>query len=34
MINALTLIRIDPIRMVLRTYNPDFSSLQYEWKKK
>jgi nitroimidazol reductase NimA-like FMN-containing flavoprotein (pyridoxamine 5'-phosphate oxidase superfamily) len=34
MINALNLIRIDPIRMVLRTYNPDFSSLQYEWKKK
>ncbi len=33
MLGALNLIRIEPARMVLRTYNPDFSMPKYEWKK-
>jgi nitroimidazol reductase NimA-like FMN-containing flavoprotein (pyridoxamine 5'-phosphate oxidase superfamily) len=33
MLGALNLIRIEPTRMVLRTYNPDFSMPKYEWKK-
>lgn len=33
MIGVLNLIRIEPIRMVLRKYNPDFSSPKYEWKR-
>jgi len=33
MLGALNLIRIEPSRMVLRTYNPDFSMPKYEWRK-
>jgi nitroimidazol reductase NimA-like FMN-containing flavoprotein (pyridoxamine 5'-phosphate oxidase superfamily) len=33
MLGALNLIRIEPTRMVLRIYNPDFSMPKYEWKK-
>lgn len=33
MLGALNLIRIEPSRMVLRIYNPDFSTHTYEWKK-
>ena len=33
MLGALNLIRIEPARMVLRTYNPDFSMPKCEWKK-
>jgi len=33
MLGTLNLIRIEPYRMVLRRYNPDFSMPKYEWKK-
>ena len=33
MLGALNLIRIEPTRMVLRKYNPDFTTPKYEWKR-
>ena len=33
MLEAISLIRIEPTRMVLRRYNPDFSMPTYEWKR-
>ena len=33
MLEALNLIRIEPTRIVLRKYTPDFSMPTHEWKK-
>jgi hypothetical protein len=32
MLGALNLIRIEPTRMVLRKYTPEFTMPKYEWK--